>query len=448
MSFRTRIAALTAGAVAVVVLLVAFGAWVLVRRELRQQVDETLIRRVRAGERIQLRPGQRPGERLPFELGLDNTAQLVSSDGSVLLAATAEQEIPVSERDLAVASGTQRAYLHDARVDGAHLRVLTAPAGPGRAVLLARDLTEVDATLRNLTLIVLVLGGLGIAGAAAAGLVVARRAVAPVERLTGAAEHVARTKDLSASIDVEGTDELARLGTSFNEMLAALHESREQQRRLVADASHELRTPLTSLRTNVEVLTKQSSLPAAERKKVLADLRSELEELSALVGELVALATEQRADDEEVVDVQLDELVAGVVARARRRTGRTIELTATGSLVRGRPLGLERAVTNLLDNAAKWGPPGEPIDVTVDGGRVEVRDRGPGIAEADRPYVFDRFWRATAARSMPGSGLGLSIVKQVVESHGGRVFAQAPPDGAGGVVVGFEIPTHGLSDDS
>lgn len=448
MSLRTRIAALTAAVVAVAVLVVSIGALLLTRRELRQQVDETLIRRAREGARVEFRPGPAPGRRIDdraFDVGLDNSAQLISADGDVLIPASQERAIPVSRRDQAVAARAEPPYFHELRIDGTHLRVLTAPVGRGNALMFARDLTEVDTALRNLGFIMFFLGALGIAGAAGAGLIVARRAVVPVERLTGAAEHVAKTKDLSASIDVEGTDELARLGMSFNEMLAALAESREQQRRLVADASHELRTPLTSLRTNVEVLAKNPAMKPAVRAKVLGDLSSELEELSALVAELVALATEQRADDEELQEVDLAALTEAVADRARRRTGRTVNVTASGVVLAGRPLGLERALTNLVDNAAKWGPPDEPIDVAVssaDGtARAQVRDRGPGIAADDRPHVFDRFYRATSARSMPGSGLGLSIVKQVVDAHGGRVFAHVPSDGGPGAVVGFELPS-------
>jgi two-component system sensor histidine kinase MprB len=442
MSLRTRIAALTAGAVAVAVLFVAIGGWVLVRRELRSQVDEGLVRRMRAGERLELPgPGPGPRARAIFEVPLDNMAQVIESGGDVVLTTSEGHHLPVTEHDLAVAAGTQPPYLHDERVDDVHVRMLTAPLPGQRAVMLARSLTEVDATLRGFAIVLLLLSGLGVAGAAGAGMLVARRAVTPVEKLTGAAEHVARTKDLSAAIEVEGSDELSRLGRSFNEMLSALSESRDQQQRLVADASHELRTPLTSLRTNIEVLTRQPKMGAAERARVLADLQSEVEELSALVGELVSLATEAKSDEEEVAEVSLDGLVASVVDRARRRSGRTIVVTSSESLVQGRPLALERAIANLVDNATKWGPPDQPVDVVVRDGRVEVRDRGPGIAPEDRPMVFDRFWRATAARSLPGSGLGLSIVKQVVDAHGGRVWASAAPDGGPGALVGFEIPT-------
>jgi two-component system sensor histidine kinase MprB len=320
---------------------------------------------------------------------------------------------------------------------------------PGLGVQMVRELTEVDATLRGFALVLTLLAALGVAAAAGAGLLVARRAAAPVERLTRAAEHVARTKELSARISETRSDELGRLASAFNEMLHALEGSREQQRRLVSDASHELRTPLTSLRTNIEVLSRVSDMPPAERERVLADVKTELEELSALVEELVDLAIEQRGEDtEEMTDLLLDEVVSSAVERTQRRSGHVINASLTPAPVYGRALALERAVTNLLDNAAKWGPPEGQIDVRVsmDGveeptARVEVSDRGPGIAPEDRAHVFDRFYRATAARSMPGSGLGLSIVKHVVDAHAGRVWADENP--GGGAVVGFEIPARG-----
>jgi two-component system sensor histidine kinase MprB len=438
-SLRTRIAALTAGAVAIAVLVVAVGAWVLVRRELRSQVDEGLIRRVALGAgRGGVLQGQLPDAPYGDLFGVDNAVQLVTASGQVLMPALAEQELPVTARDRQVAAGRAPPYLRDAIVNGVHIRLITAQISPGQAVQMARALNEVDGTLRGFALVLTLLAALGIAGAAGAGLLVARGAARPVMRLTGAAEHVARTKELSARIEEDREDELGRLARAFNEMLRALEESREQQRRLVADASHELRTPLTSLRTNVEVLMHVKDMDPAARDRVYADLRTELEELSALVAELVDLATEQRdADSEEMVDLNLDEIVASAVERAQRRAGREIILDSQPSPLRGRPLALERAVTNMLDNATKWGPPDEQIDVLVKDRMVQVRDRGPGIAPEDRARVFDRFYRATAARSMPGSGLGLSIVKHVVDTHDGRVWIDEAP--GGGTVIGFEL---------
>lgn len=457
MSLRTRIAALTAGAVAVAVLVVALGAWILVQRELRSQVDEGLERRVLAGRTrtggfIQDVGVEPSGPNFGDVFGYDNALQLITSEGDILLSAPTGRRLPVRPRDEQVAAGTRLGYLHDEYVAGVHLRVITAQIAPGQAVQMARALTEMDGTLRGFALVLLTLAALGVAGAAGAGLLVARRAVAPVQRLTGAAEHVALTKELSARIEEDREDELGRLARAFNEMLRALEESREQQRRLVADASHELRTPLTSLRTNIAVLSRVSDMDPSERDRLLADVDSELSELSTLVAELVDLATEQRDEEtEDAVDLRLDEVVASAVERTQRRTDQQLVLTASQAPVIGRPLALERAVSNLLDNAAKWGPPDGQIDVAVSlngseppMARVEVSDRGPGIAKEDRARVFDRFYRALSARSMPGSGLGLSIVKHVVDQHGGRVWANERP--GGGAAIGFEIPARGSVD--
>jgi two-component system sensor histidine kinase MprB len=219
-------------------------------------------------------------------------------------------------------------------------------------------------------------------------------------------------------------------------MLAALARSRRQQQQLVQDAGHELRTPLTSLRTNIEVLARHRDLPTDQRDALMADLRSELGELTALVDELVLVASDQR-DDEPARPVALDELVGLVVERARRR-GRAVRVEGRGAAVLAPPGALERVVTNLLDNAAKFGAPDRDVEVQLAGGRVAVRDHGPGIAPVDQPRVFDRFYRARDARPLPGSGLGLAIVRQVVAANGGTVFAENHP--GGGAVVGFELP--------
>jgi two-component system sensor histidine kinase MprB len=306
-------------------------------------------------------------------------------------------------------------------------------------VQLARPLTEVDSALRGLALVLFVvaLGGVGLA--AGLGLLVARSALHPVQKLTDAAEHVARTQELSGDIDVVRDDELGRLASSFNAMLHALSESREQQQRLVTDASHELRTPLTSLRTNIEVLSRITAMDPADRARLFADLNAEMTELTNLVGELVDLATAPGGTDEEQRDVRLDEIAMQAVDRARFRSGQHIEIDTEPTVVHARPTQLERAVTNVLHNACKWNPNDNgAIQVVVSRGRYEVRDHGPGIEPDDLPHVFDRFYRAPAARSTPGSGLGLAITKQVVESHGGRVWAEAAP--GGGALVGFELP--------
>jgi two-component system sensor histidine kinase MprB len=213
-------------------------------------------------------------------------------------------------------------------------------------------------------------------------------------------------------------------------MLGALEASARAQRQLVSDASHELRTPLTSLRTNIEVLAGRR-LPDEEREPLLNDVVEQLDEMTTLVAELVQLAHGD-AQPNEPEDVRLDLLTANAVERTRRnRPGVEFTTELQETLVHGVPANLERAIGNLLDNAAKWSPPGGEVEVAVHDSEVTVRDHGPGIDDTDRPYVFDRFYRSASARGMPGSGLGLAIVRQVAESHGGTVTAERPPDGDG-----------------
>jgi len=271
--------------------------------------------------------------------------------------------------------------------------------------------------------------------AGAVGWVGSRRSLKPVAVLTDAAAHVAATTDLDARIDVTRTDEIGQLGASFNSMLASLEDARSSQQRLVADASHELRTPLTSLRTNIELL-QRDAVSGADRDELLADVGSELLELTHLVGELVDLATIGR-NEEPRIEIDLAEIVDQAVARVRRRTSAAITVESVPTVVDGRPGALLRAVTNLLENAAKWGGAASSIEVALADDRVTVRDHGPGIPAEDLDLIFDRFYRSPAARALPGSGLGLAIVAAVAADHGGETFATNAPNG--GAVVGFSV---------
>jgi two-component system sensor histidine kinase MprB len=341
--------------------------------------------------------------------------------------------LPANEDALAVAKGKDGDRLSDARIGGTDVRVFTIPVhdqeGRTYALQVARSLGEVNHTLRRITIFLILIAAGGIALALGLGLAVSRAALAPVRRLTQAAETVRETGDLSERIDTRGEDELSRLAASFNTMLAALEDAARSQRQLVSDASHELRTPLTSLRTNLEVLARNRRLPADEREKLINDVVGQLSEMTLLVNELVELA---RGDTQplEPEDVRLDLLVREVVERARRdypHVEFVDDLQATE--LHGVPSTIARAVSNLLDNAAKWSPAGGKVEVSIRDGQVIVRDHGPGIDDDDLPYVFDRFYRAPAARKLPGSGLGLSIVKQVAEAHGGGVSAERAEDG-------------------
>jgi two-component system sensor histidine kinase MprB len=432
MSFRTRIALVAAAAVAVAVVVASLVVYFVVRNQLRGSVDAAL--RTRQAEisseppdRVFLAPGPDFSER--------GYVQLLGPSGTCRARGGGECLLPVTRTARDVAGGDRGDYFSDIDVSGYHLRVLTFRYAPGYAVQIERPLTEVDRSLSRIRWFLLLIAAGGVAVATGLGLAVSRTALGPVRRLTRATENVTETGDLSQRIDTEGADELSRLAESFNTMLGALEESTSSQRRLVADASHELRTPLTSLRTNIEVLASERSLPDQERKRLLHDVVEQLGEMTTLIGGLIELARDQQ-QPEEAEDVRLDLLTASAVERARRnRSGVTFNTDLQESLIHGVPASIERAVVNLLDNAAKWSPSGGEVDVSVRDGTVTVRDHGPGIDEEDLPFVFDRFYRARSARRLPGSGLGLAIVKQVADTHGGTVVAERPEGGGTRMVL-------------
>jgi two-component system sensor histidine kinase MprB len=395
---------------------------VVVRHQLLGEVDSSLVNRARDFEQ---HPGPGPGPGIvtlgPRQaFGAPNTfLQVIGTNGE-----GAYFKLPGLKNAKTLAAHGGRPFFSEGHVEDVHVRVYSVQLANGLALEAFRPLDEVDHTLHRIGLYLLFisLGGIGIASAL--GLFVGQATLRPVSRLTEVAEQVTETRDLTRRIGAGSRDELGRLASAFDEMLGALDSSLKSQRQLVADASHELRTPLSSLRTNVEVLAGGKELSTDERGRLLADVIGQVEELSMLVGDLVELDPDAPPELEEV---RLDELVGEVVERARVRTPKVdYQTELEESVVEASRPQLERAVSNLLDNAAKWS---DSVEVRVAGGEVTVRDHGPGIAEEDLPHVFDRFYRAAAARHLPGSGLGLAIVRQVAVSHGGEVTAENAPDG-------------------
>jgi two-component system sensor histidine kinase MprB len=439
-SLRRRIALTAAAAVAVAVALGSVVAYFVVRDTLRGQIDASL-RRVPApavAERFTVRvpPGTEPDIE-PLQ-GPVVFAQVVRGERTIAVAGE-QRRLGDPGEVQAVADGRREAFFSDEDADGTHVRVYTRQGEPGTAVQLARPLTEVDGALASLRLGLGLVSVAGIALAAFLGRLATRHAVRPVTDLTATAEHVARTRDLSRRIEAAGGDELARLAASFNTMLGALDASQRAQRQLVADASHELRTPLTSLRTNLEVLGSPRELAPADRERLRADLVAQLEELSELVADLVELARDGEPSDEPHEPVRLDELVSAALERARRHApGVVFAADLEPCMVDGARSRLDRAVANLLDNAAKWSPPGGTVEVVLRDGELSVRDHGPGIAPEDLPHIFDRFYRAAAARGRAGSGLGLAIVRHVAERHAGTVRAE--PAQGGGALLRLALP--------
>ncbi|WP_462187008.1 MULTISPECIES: sensor histidine kinase [unclassified Frankia] len=448
LTLRARLALLVGMAVAAAVTVVAgvsLGATSIV---LNQAIDDQLVEQAEASAHtIQTSPLGL--ELQAFSFGLEG--QFLDAAGNPLENAVSSwnsMRIPVDSADAEVARRERAQNLRTIAVDGQSYRLVTVPLqrpASGGALQLARPTTDVDRTLRDLALVLLVVGIVGVVGSVLAGQIVARAALKPVDAAAAAAEEVARTQDLSALIPVTGSDEITRLAESLNSMLRALEASRARQRQLVDDASHELRTPLTSLRTNIELLLRAEAnphraLPAADREALLRDVGAQMRELSGLVSELVELARDE-APTEEVERLDLAEIVRAAAERARRRAtgkGVGIEVDATSSTVDGRANMLERAVTNLLDNAVKFSPPASVVRVGSRDGEVTVADDGPGIAPEDRAQAFDRFYRATSARGLPGSGLGLAIVADAVHTHGGTVTAESSP--SGGALLRMRLP--------
>jgi two-component system sensor histidine kinase MprB len=433
MSLRRRIALTAAVAVAIAVVLGSLVAYAVVRDTLRGQIDASL--RVPPGD-VSFRPEVPPNS--DVLQGPAIFIQRVEGD-RVFAGPGPEEQLGDPGEVQAVADGRRPPYFDDAHVDGVHVRFFTTRAPNGTAIQLARPMTEVDTALARLRLGLGLLALGGIALAVFLSRFATRHAVRPVSELTDTAEHVARTRDLSRRIEATGDDELARLAASFNTMLEALDESQRAQRRLVADASHELRTPLTSLRTNLEVLGTDRDLPVADRERLRRDLVAQLEELGELVGDLVELARDGEIAGDPPEPLRLDELVTAAVERAQRHAPHVgFEADVETCVVVGERARLDRAIANLLDNAAKWSPPDGTVEVRLRDGELTVRDHGPGIAPEDMPHVFDRFYRATAARGRAGSGLGLAIVRHVAQRHGGTVRAEAAPDG--GALLRLALP--------
>jgi len=344
-----------------------------------------------------------------------------------------------SGRDRTIAAAGKGSSFTDRTFKGRALRVLTVGAGSNGAVLIARELTEVNHELHHILLILVLISVGGVLLAGILGTFVARMALAPIARFTQHTEKLTGKLDLSKRLQVSGRDELARLAESFNVTLDALERSVLAQRHLIADASHELRTPIASLRANIQVLGDAERLPAEEQLALRQDIIGELDELTSLVGDVVELARGAKSEQPND-DVRLDEIVLDALERARRRSDLSIDADLQPTVVSGQADRIARAVSNLLENARKWSPKGGIIEVRLKDGVVSVRDHGPGFAAEDLPFVFDRFYRAERARGLPGSGLGLAIVRQAAEAGGGYVSAENAPGGGALLKVSFGAP--------
>ncbi|HUQ58798.1 HAMP domain-containing sensor histidine kinase [Lentzea sp.] len=431
---RSKLALITAFVVAVAIAGISVVTWLATEHNLRSQLDRSL--QASLPPRIDRPP--LPGERRVFQLrcdeGLPNEGlqqvlqgiQTLSLDGRTC-APPGVDPVVTTAADF-VATPTFR---DGVTVSGTEARVLLQPLGTGEVLILSRSLAEIDTTLATLAGVLTGVSVLGAVVVAAGGLWLTRRALAPMERLTETAEHIARTEDLTTPVTVSGRDEVGRLGRAFTSMTAALAESRRRQRDLVNDAAHELRTPLTSLRTNIDLLVRseRTGRPLPQRGEVLDRLQAQSQEFGDLVTELVVLARDDRELARDPVDVPA--VIDRAVKRARSRAhDHVFDVDHSDWSISGDAGALERSVLNLLDNAVKFSPASSTITVRSRPGWLTVSDEGPGLPFEHRQSAFERFWRAPDARGLPGSGLGLAIVADIVAVHGGTVRFVPRPRGA------------------
>jgi len=460
MSLRSRFALAFAAVGAVVATLVGTLSYLAAHDRIVEETDQSLrwVTRALTQDQDQVlslyealleSPSPLPVPDMPGE-GYEEewrvTVQAVARDGTPTHLGGPPVTLPVSAatRALAAAAAPGPTGTTDIVVGGQPYRQLTTALGGDRGAL--QVAVPVPRTHHMLGSVAREIAGASLAvmlTAAGVGWLLARRITRRLVHLAGVAEEVS----IHDRVDCEaladgGRDEVGRLSASFSRMLGRLAAAREAQERLVQDAAHELRTPLTSLRTNATVLRRIAELSPYSRERILGDIEGETRELSNLVDELVGLAL-SRSREEAEEPVELAAVARRAAQRVHRRTGRLVLLDADDSVARGHRHGLERAVSNLLENAAKFDDDGlDPIEVRIHQGTITVSDRGPGIDAVDAVRVFDRFYRADIVRGLPGSGLGLAIVRDVAEAHGGTVFARTRP--GGGAAVGFTVDSSRL----
>lgn len=436
------------------------AAYVVTSRVLHQQVDDSLRT---ATTSMQFSGPASGPDTLPAPADLCSliesarapspgafSVELIRPDGTVCKDSDA-QAIDLEASDFEAAGGQDESTeLRDGTLDNGHrARVAVVLRGDGDVVLIGRD---IQPTVNVLDILALALAGVTVLGAAIA-LLLSRwstgAALRPITRFARVAEQIAETGSLEhefvapvAVVAGGRGDELSRLAHAFNKMTAVLADAQLRQRRLVADAGHELRTPLSSLRANIDLLRKSRrlgrGLPEGEEGRLLDDLSSQAIELSSLIDDLAELAATDSTDD-AAEPVRFDLCVEKALHRARSRAAdHAFEVSLSPWLVTGGAASLERAAVNLLDNAIKFSPPRTTISVTLEDGTLRVADRGTGLSSDEGRQAFERFWRSSRARALPGSGLGLSIVSDVAHQHGGWASLDPRPDG--GAVATLHLP--------
>jgi two-component system sensor histidine kinase MprB len=441
---QRRVAYLTTVAVALAVAVTSVAGYVTLRISLYNALDEELVEIASSLAAVPVAQDIRTlGGLTERALRVGNVSvAAIRTDGEIFHVPDERDHLVLGAEELAVAR-LQSGYSARSGVTtgGEEYRIVAVPITDlgNYALILGRPLQPTNDILRSLWLVLIIFGVGGVIIAAVVGAYVARSSLRPVRELSAAVEQIGVTKELTP-ITIRASGDIAVLAESFNQMLRSLASSRERQAQLIADAGHELRTPLTSLRTNIELLAADASsgmLKQQDRMDILADVKAQLVEFTDLIGDLVQLARDETASSPEPLDFRI--VVHSAVDRVRLRGhGLLFDVELNPFYVVGDSDTLERAVTNLLDNAVKWSPPGGTIRVQLEGDRLRVADQGPGIAEADMPFIFDRFYRGDTARQTPGTGLGLSIVAQTITQHGGWI--RAGRSAQGGAEFTVQLP--------
>lgn len=443
MSLRTRFVAISAGLVFALASAMSIGAYNIATSQLSARVNDSLNSRIDTILQIVADPffswqdafGRGPVNQAILQTETDSITQVVLPDGRVL-GRRENPILPITPEEKALVPGSTNISKSTITLNSHQFKVFTVAAADGTLIQVAKDNQIVIDAQRGMRIWLPLFAFVAVVVSGAAGWLFARRISQPIESLASTAEQIAATQDLDKEIQVSGNDEVSQLARSFNSMLSALRDSSERQRRLIQDASHELRTPLTSLRANAELL-ERATLSESDKNSILSDIKAEVDELTDLSAELNALATDQRAA-ESVSDVDLAEVAHELATRASRRTTSPVTVHVTDNhIVAARPHQLERAISNLVDNAIKFSNGESAVEIHVGAHRVEVRDHGPGISDDDKPKIFDRFYRATATRSMPGSGLGLAIVAQFAEDNNAHTYVL--DNAGGGTIVGLQF---------
>lgn len=443
MNLRARYVAITAMLVFVIATAMSVGAYRIATDQLEKQVKSSLNQRAVSTIQAINRPrrdindffGNGPLDRAISQTEIDSITQIIDSSG-ILHKRRDLPDLPYESAIKALRENPNSAYYSSISLENHEFRMLSVTSPDGSIIQVAKDTQILVDAQNGMRTYLPLFAAIAVLISGAFAWLFASRVTRPIEELAATAESIAATQDLNRNIEVTGNDEVAQLARSFNTMLLALRNSSERQRRLVQDASHELRTPLTSLRANAEIL-ERASLSDEDRASILADMKAEVDELAELSVELSALATDQRAA-EDPISVDLLDVVSDIAARASRRT--TVEVTVHSTddtIISARPHQLERAISNLVDNAIKFSSGTSAVEIHVGSKRVEVRDHGPGISDEDKPHVFDRFYRATSTRSMPGSGLGLAIVSQFADDNDANAYVL--DNAGGGAIVGLQF---------